>query len=118
MNTKTKIAFGCYFTAIFAQAAAGVVYLSRDAFMPYHAVAVGMSWQEVPASLQLLILTVPFVLLTNYAAMSYAMALVDMNTPAEPPWAFVICGVFLTVTACVLSFKKRKAWFRSSLRSE
>lgn len=142
MRAETKIAFGCYFTAVFAQAAAGAVYLLRQAFMPYHAVAAGMPWRDVPASLQVLILAlmriwggasiilalalfillfipfregqgwafwaVPLLLLTNYAAMSYAMAQVDLNTSADPPWAFVLGGVFLTVTACVLTVAGHK----------
>ena len=141
MRLKTKIAFWCYFTAIFSQASAGVVYISRKAFMPYHEVAVGMPWVDVPSSIKVLIVAlmriwggtslifalalfillfipfresrgwsffaIPFLMLTNYAAMSYAMAHVDLNTPANPPWSFIICGVLLTVIACVLSVTDR-----------
>jgi len=56
MNTKTKIAFGCYFTAIIILAAFGITYLLRNEFMPYHAVAAGMPWTDVAPSLKVLIL--------------------------------------------------------------
>lgn len=56
MSMKLKIAFACHLAAIFIVAAFGVTYLFRSEFMPYHAVAVGMSWTEVSAPFQILIL--------------------------------------------------------------
>jgi hypothetical protein len=52
-----KIAFGCYLTAIAGLGAWGVVYLLRSDFMPYHVVAVGTPWSEVPRQFQVLVLT-------------------------------------------------------------
>jgi hypothetical protein len=52
-----KIAFGGYFAAIAGLGAWGLVFLLRSEFMPYHAVAVGMPWSEVPPPFQVLILT-------------------------------------------------------------
>lgn len=143
MGTKLKIAFWCYFTAIFAQASAGAVYLFRSEFMPYHAVAVGMPWFDVPAPFKVLILAliriwggasltialalfillfipfrqgrvwarraIPILLLATYAGMSYAMGHVALNSPAEPPWAFVIGGVFLTLVSAMLSVEANPA---------
>jgi hypothetical protein len=52
-----RIAFGCYLVAIAGLGAWGFVFLLRSEFMPYHAVAVGMPWSEVPHPFQVLILT-------------------------------------------------------------
>jgi hypothetical protein len=52
-----KVAFGCYLTAIAGLGAWGVVYLLRGDFMPYHVVAVGTPWSEVPHPYQVLVLT-------------------------------------------------------------
>ena len=56
MNSKMKIAFGCYFLSGLVSMGFGMVYLFRTEFMPYHSVAVGMSWAEVPPNFQVLIL--------------------------------------------------------------
>ena len=57
MNTRMKIAFGCYVIAIAGLTAFGATYLLRQDFMPYHAIAVGMPWSEVPHHFQVLVLT-------------------------------------------------------------
>jgi hypothetical protein len=51
-----KVAFGCYFLSGSLLVGFGFVYLFRAEFMPYHSVAVGMSWPEVPPQLRVLIL--------------------------------------------------------------
>jgi hypothetical protein len=56
MSAKSKIAFWCYFLAIVGPGVFGIVFLLRQEFMPYHAVAVGMSWPEVPGPFQVLIM--------------------------------------------------------------
>lgn len=56
MSKKMKLAFGCHLLATLLVAAFAVVYLFRSEFMPYHSVAVGMTWAEVPPSFQVLIL--------------------------------------------------------------
>lgn len=56
MNTRLKLAFWCYLLAMAGPAVFGVVFLTRDEFMPYHAGAVGMRWPEVPRPFQILIL--------------------------------------------------------------
>ena len=55
-NFKLKVAFGCYFLAGLLLIGFGVVYLFRQEFMPYHSVAVGLTWADVPPSLQILML--------------------------------------------------------------
>ncbi|MFP4445174.1 MAG: hypothetical protein ACLFPD_02875 [Desulfosudaceae bacterium] len=56
MEKNIKIAFWCYLAALIGLAVSGGIYLFRSSFMPYHSVAVGLPWAEVPAPFQLLIL--------------------------------------------------------------
>jgi hypothetical protein len=57
MGPRTKIAFACYLVAIAALGAWGGVFLLRTGFLPYHVVAVGMPWSQVPPEFQVLVLT-------------------------------------------------------------
>lgn len=56
MSKRMKVAFGCHLLALLLIAVAGVVYLFRTQFMPYHAVALGKSWAEVDTASQILLL--------------------------------------------------------------
>jgi hypothetical protein len=56
VNTRLKLAFWCYLLAMAGPAVFGIVFLTRNEFMPYHADAVGMRWTEVPRPFQVLIL--------------------------------------------------------------
>lgn len=51
-----NVALGCYLIATLALAAFGVLYVVRSEFMPYHATAVGMEWENVDPAFQVLIL--------------------------------------------------------------
>lgn len=55
MCTKMKLAFSCHLLASLIILSFGVIYLFRSEFMPYHAVAVGQEWSQLPASFQILI---------------------------------------------------------------
>jgi hypothetical protein len=57
MGTRMKLAFWCHFVAIGSLGAWGVAFLLRGEFMPYHVVAVGMPWADVPPPFQVLVLT-------------------------------------------------------------
>ncbi len=50
------IAFACHLIGILTMVGFGLTYLLRKQFMPYHGVALGKSWVEVPKELQTLIL--------------------------------------------------------------
>jgi len=56
MSTRLKVAFWCHLIALLLIALAGVVYLFRGQFMPYHAVALGRSWDSLDRALQILLL--------------------------------------------------------------
>jgi hypothetical protein len=57
MGTRMKFAFACHLVAIASLGAWGVVFLLRGEFMPYHVVAAGMPWSDVPPPFQVLVLT-------------------------------------------------------------
>ena len=56
MNTRMKAAFACHLAAIAIVIAFSMTYLFRAEFMPYHAVVVGMPWNQVNPAFQALIL--------------------------------------------------------------
>jgi hypothetical protein len=56
MSKRMKAAFGCHMLALLLIAVSGVVYLSRTEFMPYHAVALGKTWEEIDRASQILTL--------------------------------------------------------------
>jgi hypothetical protein len=56
VHTRSKIAFWCYVVAMVGPAVWGVMFLLRSDFMPYHAVAVGMPWSDVPGPFRVLIM--------------------------------------------------------------
>ena len=55
MALNYEIAFVLYLMVVTVLFVFGVVFLIRKEFMPYHAVAVGMPWSEVPEKFQILI---------------------------------------------------------------
>ena len=56
MSKNLKISFYLYSFVLFCFFVISLVYMSRAEFMPYHAVALNMSWSEVPPNFQTLIL--------------------------------------------------------------
>lgn len=56
MTTKTKIAFGCYLAATAMAMVTGLVYLFSPQFMPYHAEAIGVNWEDLTPRFQMLFL--------------------------------------------------------------
>ena len=56
MNGTLIAAFVCYFSAALFSAIFGVVYLTRSKFMPYHEDALGLSWSQLDARMQTLLL--------------------------------------------------------------
>jgi formate hydrogenlyase subunit 3/multisubunit Na+/H+ antiporter MnhD subunit len=142
MSSRMKAAFTCYLLGVLIAAGFGVVYLFRSEFMPYHAVAVGQSWEALQpavrilvlalmravaagciavAFLELVLLFVPFRQgaawarwaipaggLVMCAGALYAMILVKLNTPAQPPLFGPVLGAVLLVTGFMLARERRK----------
>ena len=57
MSKRMKIAFGCYLLNTLNMAAGGVVYVLTTQFMPFHAIAVGKTWDQIDPAFQVLLLT-------------------------------------------------------------
>lgn len=74
MSTRMKAAFVGYLLAIILITSFGFVYLLRPEFMSYHAVAVGMSWEEVPRGTQIIILA----LMKSYGGAELSLALAQL----------------------------------------
>ena len=55
MNTRMKASFWTYLLGSLLLGAFGAIYLFRSQFMPYHAVEVGMPWDQVPKGFQIMI---------------------------------------------------------------
>lgn len=56
MNNRMKASFWIYLLASLLLAVFGSIYLFRSQFMSHHAVAVGMSWDQVPQGFQIIII--------------------------------------------------------------
>lgn len=56
MKARATIAFLCFLLAGITLAAFGLVYLLSPKFMPYHADAIGISWEELTPRYQALLL--------------------------------------------------------------
>lgn len=143
MNTRMRIAFGCYLAGTLIVTAFGIVYLFRSEFMPYHAVAVGRGWEAFDpavqvlllalmravasgclavAVLQIVLLLVPFRQGATWARWTmtgagllmcagslYAMLLVKLNTPANPPLFGPILGAVLLLLGLWQSRERGRA---------
>ena len=76
MSIRMKASFWSYLIASLLVATFGSIYLIRSQFMPYHADAVGMAWEEVPQAFQILILALMKTL--GGAMLATVLALVAM----------------------------------------
>lgn len=110
MTGRMKLSFACYFMALLVLAGFGVVYLLRPSFMPYHAVAVGMPWAQVPPPFQVLILALMKVAGTGFltiVVLEYIILFIPFRQGAAwarwtlPLGGILICGGTLYVTLYV-----------------
>lgn len=56
MSTTMTLAFVLHLASVLTVTAFGLTYLLRRRFMPYHAVALGCSWESLPPAHRVLIL--------------------------------------------------------------
>ncbi len=68
------ISFGCYSLVALLGFIFAFIYLTRPEFMPYHADAVGMSWREVDANIQVLIIALMRVSGGGWLATSFSIS--------------------------------------------
>jgi len=88
MKRPLQLAYGCHGAAALVLGSFGLVYLLRSEFMPYHAVAVGQSWSEVPAAYQVLIVALMRVVGGAWLATATALIMVLVGPFRRgQPWA-------------------------------
>ncbi len=80
MNLKNKVGFVCNAIVALQSLLFGIVYLVSDKFMPYHAEAIGRSWQALDGKLQILILAMMKAMGSGYLV-SAAVAAVLLIIP-------------------------------------
>lgn len=103
MSTRMKIAFGCYFMNSFVLFFLGIIYLFRGEFMPYHSVAVGMLWSDVPSNFKVLILALMKAIGGAYAALALAQYLI-LFVPFRQGSHWAICALPLLIIAqCMIA---------------
>lgn len=76
MTNFQKITFTCYLCVILMQMAFGIFYTFRDEFMPYHAEALGVSWEQLELGYQVLIVALMRVLGGAWICASVALLLI------------------------------------------
>ncbi len=76
MTKRLTWAFWCHLTTLSLLAAFSLIYLLRPEFMPYHASAVGMNWEDVPPAFQTLILGLMKATGGGWLATAVAMAVI------------------------------------------
>lgn len=97
MSVRMKVAFWCYFFSGLLLVGFGFVYLFRAEFMPYHSIAVGMSWSAIPPHFQVLVLA----LMKVFGGTCVALALLNFIVLIVPfrqgenwaLWALPLCAL-------------------------
>jgi len=98
-----KIAFGCYAAAYLLCAAFAVIYLLRPQFMPYHAVALGVHWEELGRPFQILILGLMRVVGGGLLAAAFVGAILLLRPFRQGTswarWAIPVHGLILGLSS-------------------
>jgi formate hydrogenlyase subunit 3/multisubunit Na+/H+ antiporter MnhD subunit len=104
MSPGHRVAFGCYLGCALGIAGFGLVYLFRPEFMPYHAVAVGRSWEEIEPPLRLLYLALMKAAAAGWLATALALIAMLMGPFRRAErWAFLaIPAVIITISSILL----------------
>ncbi|MGF1536474.1 MAG: hypothetical protein ACFB4J_08340 [Elainellaceae cyanobacterium] len=76
MTKRLTWAFWCHLTTLSLLASFSLIYLFRPEFMPYHALAVGQSWDQIPPEFQALILGLMRATGGGWLATAIAMAII------------------------------------------
>ncbi len=88
MSIRMKVGFWCHLLAMLLIGIAGLIYLFRSQFMPYHAIAVGKTWAEVNPAVQILLLALIRVVGSAWIATALAMGILLFKPFRQGiPWA-------------------------------
>jgi hypothetical protein len=103
MSVRLRLAFVCYLCQLPPLIIFGVIYLSRSAFMPYHAVAVGQTWPQVDPAFQVLILALMRVAGGGYLTTAAAMGILLFNPFRQGRrwayWAIPVVGLICSLSS-------------------
>lgn len=82
----------------------GLVYLSRNSFMPYHSAAIGLPWKSVDPATRNLILALMRATAGGFIASAFAMLFLQLkfNTCKLSWMPFVILALGTILAACLL----------------
>ena len=72
MNLISLISYSC---VAVVSAAFGLIYLTRNQFMPYHSEALSLSWSDMPENIQVLVLALMRAAGGGFLATGLAMAI-------------------------------------------
>ncbi|MEM8720354.1 MAG: hypothetical protein AAGE84_13795 [Cyanobacteria bacterium P01_G01_bin.39] len=90
----------CYGVVALISVVFGVIYLTRDQFMPYHSLALAKPWTEVEPNIQTLILALMRVAGGGFLATGIAMiVLLLIPFQAKEPWAIYSIFIIALITA-------------------
>jgi hypothetical protein len=97
MGWQFKIAFFSYLVALLLLFVFALVYLFQSEFMPYHAVAVGQSWEEIDPAFRILILALMKVAGGGWLATVFAIGILLLKPFREGTrwayWAIPVVGL-------------------------
>jgi hypothetical protein len=82
----------------------GLVYLSRNSFMPYHSMAIGLSWENLDPHVQTLILALMRATAGGFIASAFAMLFLQLkfNTSKLPWIPLLILALGTILASCLL----------------
>jgi hypothetical protein len=102
MRARETIAFLCFLLSCILCAALGLLYLFSPKFMPYHAIAIGTSWEELTPAYQALFLAlirgVGGGFLASATACFILLFIPYRAKAAWARWALLIVGLLVGVS--------------------
>jgi peptidoglycan/LPS O-acetylase OafA/YrhL len=113
MKLRTIVSFVCYFLVAILCIFFGFRYLTASQFMPYHAVALGVSWSELDSHYQTLLLSLIRVagggMLAGGIAIGFLLLIPLRRKELWARWAILIIGLIVGGSAvyATLSVKFR-----------
>ncbi|HZR11217.1 MAG TPA: hypothetical protein VFA79_21685 [Myxococcales bacterium] len=125
MSARMKVACGCHAAAYLLFAVFAAIYLLRPQFMPYHAVALGMRWEEVGRPFQVLILGLMRVVGGGLLAAAFIGAVLLLwpfrQGARWARWAIVVQGLIVGFTSLwgtlsvQLNTRARSPWLAAAV---
>jgi hypothetical protein len=101
MDFRTKFGFGCYLLMLILCGVFGLLYLFSPQFMPYHAVAIGATWNDLPSAYRILILALMKAVgagsLGSFIAGLFILLIPFRSGFPWANWALLIIGLVVSI---------------------